>query len=67
MNNHSSSYLEEPLKQSQQRSKVSMKQSKAKGVAKENKENNVDIIKLKEYIKTQEETEARLAVECART
>ena len=44
-----------------------MKQSKAKGVAKENKENNVDIIKLKEYIKTQEETEARLAVECART
>lgn len=67
MNNHSSAYLEEPLRQSQQRSKVSMKQSKAKGVAKENKENNVDIIKLKEYIKTQEETEARLAVECART
>lgn len=31
------------------------------------KENAIDVQKLKEYIKNQEEVEARLAIECART
>ena len=55
------------MRQSQQKSKISAKQSKAKIITKENKENNIDVYKLKEYIKSQEEVEAKLAVECART
>jgi hypothetical protein len=60
---NSSGYIDEPLRHShisKSRSKLSALQAsqiKAKG-----KENNVDIQKFKEYIKTQEETEARLAV-----
>lgn len=62
------SYLDDPLKLSTVKSRVAKKaplqgsQVKAKG-----KEASVDVSKLREYIKSQEETEARLAMECAKT
>ena len=47
---------------SSKKSFLQSSQIKSKG-----KESNIDLSRLKEYIKVQEETEARLAMECSKT